>query len=142
MKPCDAFSTVAPNCEYDMSHGPDIRIKRVYERSSESDGFRILVDRLWPRGLKKDEAEIDLWARDVAPSTELRRWFAHDPAKFQEFKTLYLAELGQNRSCLEPLLEAAQGRTITLVYGARDQHHNHAIVLQEMLIDLALPRRR
>ena len=111
----------------------NIRIKRVYEEPDAEDGMRILVDRLWPRGLSKEKAHVDLWLKDVAPSTELRKWFGHDAAKWQEFQTRYRQELKRNK---EPLLllrqETARG-TITLVYGARDQQHNEAVILQRLL---------
>jgi uncharacterized protein YeaO (DUF488 family) len=111
----------------------NIKIKRVYERPDKEDGRRILVDRLWPRGLTKAKASVDLWLKDIAPSTELRQWFGHDPAKWAEFKTRYHAELQENHEQVA-LLQAAitQGR-VTLVYGAKDEAHNEAVVLQEFL---------
>src|SRR5215831_584213 len=109
-----------------------IKLKRVYEEPAETDGKRILVDRLWPRGLSKEKAKVDLWLKDVAPSNELRKWFAHDPAKWSEFKTRYRAELKQNSEAVAELKLAAKGKT-TLLYGARDTEHNEAVVLQELL---------
>jgi uncharacterized protein YeaO (DUF488 family) len=111
----------------------DIRIKRVYEEPSDEDGTRILVDRLWPRGLTKEKAKVDLWLKDVAPSTELRKWFAHDPAKWTEFQTRYREELKKNKEPLSLLEQEAAKGTATLVYGARDEQHNEAVVLQKLL---------
>jgi uncharacterized protein YeaO (DUF488 family) len=110
-----------------------IRIKRVYEEPDAGDGTRILVDRLWPRGLTKEKAKVDLWLKDVAPSTELRRWFAHDPAKWTEFRTRYLEELKGDKEQLSLLRQEAAKGTVTLVYGARDQQHNEAVVLEKLL---------
>ncbi len=111
----------------------NIRIKRAYERPDKEDGTRILVDRLWPRGLTKDKAKIDLWLKEVAPSTELRKWFAHDPAKWPEFQTRYRKELRKNKEQLSLLKHEAARGTVTLIYGARDQQHNEAAVLQKLL---------
>jgi uncharacterized protein YeaO (DUF488 family) len=111
----------------------NIRIKRVYEEPAKEDGTRILVDRLWPRGLTKEKAKVDLWLKDVAPSTELRKWFAHDPARWTEFQTRYRDELKTNKEPLSLLEQEAAKGTATLVYGARDQQHNEAVVLQELL---------
>ena len=111
-----------------------IRIKRVYEEPDASDGMRILVDRLWPRGLTKEKAKVDLWLKDVAPSTELRKWFAHDPARWAEFRTRYLEELKGDKEQLSLLRQEAAKGTVTLVYGARDQQHNEAVVLQKLLV--------
>lgn len=111
----------------------NIRIKRAYDRPDKEDGTRILVDRLWPRGLTKDKAKIDLWLKEVAPSTELRKWFAHDPAKWAEFQTRYRKELRKNKEQLSLLKHEAARGTVTLIYGARDQQHNEAAVLQKLL---------
>jgi uncharacterized protein YeaO (DUF488 family) len=111
----------------------DIRIKRAYEEPDREDGTRILVDRLWPRGLTKEKARVDLWLKDVAPSTELRKWFAHDPAKWTEFRSRYLAELKRNNEQLSLLRQEAAKGTVTLVYGAKDQQHNEAVILQRLL---------
>jgi uncharacterized protein YeaO (DUF488 family) len=111
----------------------NIRIKRVYEEPDTEDGKRILVDRLWPRGLTKEKAKVDLWLKDVAPSTELRKWFAHDAAKWTEFQTRYREELKGNKDQLSLLKQEAVKGTITLVYGARDQQHNEAVILQNLL---------
>ncbi len=107
-------------------------LKRAYEAPADTDGERILVDRLWPRGVAKAKARIDLWLKDVAPSTELRQWFGHDPAKWPEFQQRYRAELDGNPALAE-LEDLARQRDITLVYGARDRLHNEAVVLQEIL---------
>lgn len=110
-----------------------LKIKRVYEQSAKEDGKRILVDRLWPRGLTKEKANIDLWLKDVAPSTELRKWFAHDPAKWDEFQKRYLKELKSNKDNVTIIKELIKSGTVTLVYGARDQEHNEALVLEKHL---------
>ena len=110
-----------------------VRLKRAYEDPAEEDGTRILVDRLWPRGIAKKVAAIDLWAKDLAPSTELRKWFGHESARWPEFRRRYAAELDQHRQQLEDLRELAAQGPITLVYAARDQSHNHAIVLRDVL---------
>ena len=111
----------------------NIRLKRAYEDAEKSDGTRILVDRLWPRGVTKARASIDLWLKDIAPSTELRKWFGHDPEKWKEFEKRYEAELRNNKAALEMLEEHARQGTITLIYGARDQTHNEAVVLKRLL---------
>ena len=108
-----------------------IRIKRVYEQPSHEDGKRILVDRLWPRGLSKEKASVDLWLKDIAPSTELRKWFAHDPSKWDEFKQRYLSELKENSEAVQTLKEELKKGQVTLVYAAKDEEHNDALVLQE-----------
>ena len=112
----------------------NIRIKRAYEEPDGEDGTRILVDRLWPRGLTKEKAKVDLWLKDVAPSTELRKWFAHDPAKWAEFRSRYLGELKGNKEQLSLLRQEAAKGAVTLVYGAKDQQHNEAVILQRLLI--------
>jgi uncharacterized protein YeaO (DUF488 family) len=111
----------------------NIRIKRAYEEPDPRDGMRILVDRLWPRGLTKEKAKIDLWLKDLAPSTELRKWFAHDPAKWPEFQVRYQEELKNNQELLLHLRHEAARGTVTLVYGAKDQQHNEAVILQRLL---------
>lgn len=108
-----------------------IRIKRVYEQPDKQDGRRILVDRLWPRGLTKEKARVDLWLKDIAPSTELRKWFGHDPNRWEEFKERYLAELKNNHEQIQRLKEELDKGVVTLVYGAKDEEHNAAVVLQE-----------
>jgi len=110
-----------------------IQLKRVYDKPARKDGLRILVDRLWPRGLTKQRAAVELWLKEVAPSTELRKWFAHDPAKWKQFQARYRMELREKKDILEMLKEKAKDRTVTLVYGARDERHNEALVLKSIL---------
>jgi uncharacterized protein YeaO (DUF488 family) len=110
-----------------------ISTKRAYEKPGKQDGMRVLVDRIWPRGIGKDEAHIDRWLKDVAPTTELRKWFNHEPQKWKEFKNKYFQELEGKSEALEELLEMVHGGRITLVYGAKDQQHNNAIALKEYL---------
>lgn len=110
-----------------------ITIKRVYDPVEKDDGIRILVDRLWPRGLSKEKAQIDLWLKDIAPSTGLRKWFGHDPDKWEEFKKCYREELMKNEEPLFILKEQMKKGTVTIVYGAKDKEHNEAIVLKELL---------
>jgi len=110
-----------------------MKIKRVYVQPEKADGIRILVDRLWPRGLTKEKAAVHLWLKDIAPSTELRKWFAHDPAKWKEFKKRYQTELKHNLEPLTLLQEQMKRGTVTLLYGARDEAHNEAIVLKEWM---------
>lgn len=110
-----------------------IRVKRVYDEPSAEDGYRILVDRLWPRGLKKREARIDLWMRDIAPSDKLRRWFGHNPARWEEFKKRYFEELRGKEASLKPILEKDRHGVVTLLFSARDTVHNNAIALKEYL---------
>jgi uncharacterized protein YeaO (DUF488 family) len=111
----------------------NIRIKRVYEEPEKEDGERILVDRLWPRGLTKEKAKVDLWLKDVAPSTELRKWFAHDPAKWAGFRSRYEEELKGKEEELSILRHEAAKGAVTLVYGAKDQEHNEAVILLKLL---------
>jgi uncharacterized protein YeaO (DUF488 family) len=113
--------------------GLNIRLKRAYEPPSVEDGLRVLVDRLWPRGLGKSEAAIDRWLKEVAPSNELRRWFGHDPRKWDEFRRKYEAELSDQTDPLKELRQAAREGPLTLVYSARDQEHNQAVVLRDVL---------
>jgi uncharacterized protein YeaO (DUF488 family) len=110
-----------------------IQNKRAYEPPSATDGMRILVDRMWPRGLSKKQAAIDLWLKQVAPSPELRKWFGHDPAKWERFRSRYTKELSHNSDSVETLRENKRRGTVTLVYAARDEKHNNAIVLQDFL---------
>lgn len=110
-----------------------IPIKRVYAEPSRSDGMRILVDRLWPRGLSKEKAHVDLWLKEIAPSNDLRKWFAHDPARWAEFQTKYLAELKGSNEPLARLRQEIANGPVTLLYGARDEEHNEAVVLQKLL---------
>jgi uncharacterized protein YeaO (DUF488 family) len=111
----------------------NIRLKRAYDPPEAADGTRILVDRLWPRGIKKSEAAIDRWIRDIAPSTELRRWFGHRPERWSEFQRRYRAELRRRPELLDEIRAAARAGPVTLVYAARDEAHNDAVVLKELL---------
>jgi uncharacterized protein YeaO (DUF488 family) len=108
-------------------------LKRIYEPFEETDGYRILVDRLWPRGVSKEDARLSIWLKDVAPSSELRKWFCHKPELFTEFREKYLDELKSSES-VEQLMELAKKDRVTLLYGAKDPVHNHALVLQEELV--------
>lgn len=110
-----------------------IEVKRVYEKPTSSDGLRILIDRVWPRGLKKDKSALDGWLRDLAPSDGLRKWFGHDPQKWQEFRRRYYAELRANAVTWAPILEVARKSKVVLLYGARDLEHNTAAVLKKFL---------
>ena len=110
-----------------------IQIKRIYDPPQASDGFRVLVDRLWPRGISKERAALDLWMKDIAPSDELRRWFGHDQARWKEFQTRYRAELKDHQSDLAELRAKTRKGTVTLLFGARDQDHNEAVVLAKIL---------
>lgn len=112
-----------------------IRIKRVYDQNGPDDGSRFLVDRLWPRGLKKENLLLDGWLKDVAPSDELRRWFGHDPAKWEGFCRRYGAELEANSDAWRPLLDLSRKQDITLLYGAQDTEHNNAVALWMFLED-------
>jgi uncharacterized protein YeaO (DUF488 family) len=110
-----------------------IKIKRAYEQPTPEDGTRILMDRLWPRGLTKEKARVDLWLKEIAPSTELRKWFGHDPARWIEFKRRYRAELKQNKELIAQLKAEVKKGPVTLVYGAKDEQHNDAVALLEAL---------
>jgi len=110
-----------------------ISLKRAYETPSPADGRRVLVERLWPRGLSKEKAAVDVWFKEVAPSTELRRWFGHDPAKWEEFRRRYREELRERPEELQSLRSLVEAGPVTFVYGSRDQEHNAATVLNEML---------
>jgi uncharacterized protein YeaO (DUF488 family) len=110
-----------------------IRLKRAYEDSSPDDGTRILVERLWPRGVSKDKAAIDLWLKEVAPSADLRKWYSHDPDKWAEFRRRYQAELDEKREVLDDLKRRLKERPVTFVFAAKDAEHNSALVLKEYL---------
>jgi uncharacterized protein YeaO (DUF488 family) len=112
---------------------PDIRVKRIYEPPDAKDGARVLVDRLWPRGARKDSAKLTLWLKDIAPSDDLRRWFGHDPARFVEFSRRYRAELSANKDTVGRMDELVQAGPVTLLYAAHDEEHNNARVLAEYL---------
>jgi uncharacterized protein YeaO (DUF488 family) len=111
----------------------NVRIKRVYEPAAPADGYRVLVDRLWPRGVTHEEAAVDEWVPDLGPSSELRRWFSHDPDRFDEFRRRYTLELATKKAKLADLRRHARARALTLVYSARDTEHNDAVVLAEVL---------
>ena len=117
-----------------MSENVGVQIKRIYEACEETDGYRVLVDRLWPRGMSKEAAHVDWWAKDLAPSASLRRWFGHQPEKFEEFRRLYLQELIGNSSIEDDLRQVALHPVVTLLYAASDTTCNHAVVLQDFLI--------
>ena len=110
-----------------------LNIKRVYEKPDKQDGKRVLVDRLWPRGLTKEKADIDLWLKGIAPTTELRKWFNHDAAKWEEFQKRYRKELNNNKEQVSLLKDQLKKGIVTLVYGAKDEDHNEALVLKEWL---------
>lgn len=112
----------------------DIRCKRAYEDPRESDGTRVLVDRVWPRGVSKGDLEIDRWMKGVAPSTELRKWFGHDPDRWKAFRERYFAELDERPDAVAELRDLADDGRVTLVYGAKDEEHNNAVALREYLL--------
>ena len=111
----------------------DVRLKRAYEPPAASDGYRVLIDRLWPRGVSREEVRLNEWARELAPSAELRRWFGHDPARFTEFRRRYTDELAGQVEKLRELRRRARHGTLTLVYAAHDKEHNDAVVLAQIL---------
>lgn len=110
-----------------------LQIKRAYDVASKDDGYRVLVDRLWPRGVSKDQARIDLWMKEIAPSTKLRQWFAHDPERWSEFRKRYFRELDEHPEVVEQLQTIIRKEPVTLVYAAKDEEHNDAVALQEYL---------
>lgn len=118
------------------------KLKRVYEPASREDGQRFLVERLWPRGVKKSSLRLDAWLKDVAPSTQLRRWFGHDPKKWNEFRRRYKAELTAHPEPCEAILDAAHGGIVTLVYSSHDSEHNNAVALREYLEKTMEPKHR
>ena len=111
-----------------------ILVKRVYEPVAKSDGFRVLVDRLWPRGISKSEAKLDLWLPDIGPSTTLRKWLSHDPERWTEFCRRYHAELKEKSTCIATIKKQAKTRAVTLLYSAKDEQHNQAIALRNFLL--------
>jgi uncharacterized protein YeaO (DUF488 family) len=117
-----------------------VQIKRVYEPATNADGYRVLVDRLWPRGLSKKDTHIDLWLREVGPSTALRKWFNHDPARWTEFQRRYHAELKQKAALLATITEQAKNRPVTLLYSAKDEQHNQAVALRNLLLKRTVTR--
>ena len=111
----------------------DVRLKRVYDPAAPADGYRVLIDRLWPRGVSREQAELDEWDRELSPSAELRKWFGHEPSRFEEFRRRYVEELQEDRRRIAGLRRRAREGTLTLVYSARDTEHNDAVVLAEVL---------
>ncbi len=111
----------------------NIILKRVYEEPTEADGVRILVDRLWPRGLSKERARVDVWLKEIAPTTELRKWFNHEPAKWPEFKKRYRSEMSKNTEALAALKRYLANGKVTILYGAKDEDHNEAVVIRQYL---------
>jgi len=118
---------------WDVRRPAMVQVKRAYEQSSKDDGERFLVERLWPRGVKKENLRVEAWLKDVAPSSELRQWFEHDPAKWDEFRRRYFRELEKHSEAWQPLLARASRGRVTLVYSAHDTEHNTAIALKEFL---------
>jgi len=110
-----------------------IQAKRIYDPPKRADGYRVLIDHVWPRGISRERAQLDEWARELAPSDELRRWFDHDPARFAEFRARYRGELAAQRERLEKLRARTQTRPVTILYAARDREHNNAVVLADLL---------
>ena len=113
----------------------DVRVKRIYDPPERADGHRILIDHIWPRGVSHERARLDEWARELAPSDELRKWFDHVPERFDEFRSRYRDELAAQPECLDALRRRAARRPLTIVYAARDREHNNAVVLAELLSD-------
>jgi uncharacterized protein YeaO (DUF488 family) len=111
----------------------DVRLKRAYEPAAPADGYRVLVDRLWPRGVSRERARLDEWERELAPSAELRRWFGHEPSRFDEFRRRYVEELRAHRPRIARLRRRAREGTLTLVFSARETEHNDAVVLAQVL---------
>lgn len=118
-----------------MARSPNIQVKRIYEASHAQDGFRILVDRLWPRGIKKEQAKIGLWLKEISPSDSLRKWFNHEPEKWEEFKQRYFKELDQKQDLVEQLTLHAKKSNVTILFSAKDEAHNNAVALREYLLD-------
>jgi len=112
----------------------EVRIKRVYEAVSPDDGYRVLVDRIWPRGVSKEKAAVDLWAKELGPSTELRKWFNHEPEKWEEFRRRYIAELDHKAGPLQAVVSGAGKGPLTLVYSARNEAQNQAVVLRNLIV--------
>ena len=113
----------------------DVRVKRIYDDADVGDGYRVLVDHVWPRGVSRERARLDDWVRELAPSDELRRWFAHDPARFEEFRVRYRDELVDRRDRVLELARRARSGPVTIVYAARDQQHNNAVVVADLVRD-------
>jgi uncharacterized protein YeaO (DUF488 family) len=133
--------STCPRIHVPLSVDMDIRLKRAYAPPDSKDGYRLLIDRLWPRGVSREQAALDCWEKDLAPSNELRRWFGHQPSRFEEFRRRYFDELRSQRPLLTALRRRARDGTLTLVYAAHDAEHNDAVVLAEVLRH-GLPRGR
>ncbi len=116
-----------------MKPHTEIQVKRIYEAASAEDGLRVLADRVWPRGISKEEAALDAWEKDLAPTTALRKWFGHKPERFMEFRQRYRQELEAQADVLDALLARAKGKKLSLLFGAKDTEHNNAVVLREVL---------
>ena len=121
------------NSTFALITARDLRIKRIYDAAARSDGFRVLVDRLWPRGISKRRAKLTDWMPDLAPSTELRKWFGHDPERWNDFRQQYRAELAQKPSLINSVRDRSLDHRVTLLYAARDPAHNHALVLKQFI---------
>jgi uncharacterized protein YeaO (DUF488 family) len=119
----------------------DVHVKRIYDEAGPDDGYRVLIDHVWPRGVSRERARLDEWARELAPSDDLRRWFAHDPERFEEFRARYRDELANRRAVLLELARRASGGPVTILYAARDRQHNNAVVLAALLRDSGLRER-
>lgn len=115
----------------------NIRVKRIFEKPDPGDGIRILVDRLWPRGLSKEKAKIDLWLKSVAPSNDLRKWYRHDPEKWPEFKERYFAELNENSKTVDELIRYIKKGAVTFLYSSKEQHYNNAVALKEFIKEVS-----
>lgn len=139
-KPSSTQKQVRPSALSSAS-SPQVRIKRVYEPAVQSDGFRVLVDRLWPRGISKSEAKLDLWLPDLGPSTALRQWFNHDSARWEEFCRRYQAELKEKSALLTTIKEQGKTSPVTLLYSAKDEQHNQAVALRNFLLKQSVARK-
>lgn len=117
------------------SVGPDVRVKRVYDSTEPGDGYRVLIDHVWPRGVSRERAKLDEWERELAPSDELRKWFDHVPARFEEFRARYRDELADRVEQVDKLRHLASEGPVTILYAARDRQHNNAVVLAELVRD-------
>ena len=122
--------------------GTDVKLRRIYDPPSPQDGYRVLVDRIWPRGVSREDASINLWLKEIAPSFALRKWFAHDAAKWAEFLTRYQSELEQNQDAVAELEHTMREGQVTLLYAARDEEHNNAVALRHYLASRKKYRRR
>ena len=122
-----------PHSRFRLLTQRQLRIRRIYDEPSRSDGYRILIDRIWPRGISKQRAKLDAWLPDLAPSAELRKWFGHDPARWQEFRRRYRAELARKAPLIDSIRHRALDEPVTLLYAARDPLHNNAVVLQHVI---------